>query len=162
MSAPGRIGIQRVPASATHALRHRVLRPHQPVYAGFPHEDDPDTGNFAAVDGHGMVIGCVTVHLEAPPPGVGNGGPPTAPGAAWRLRGMATAEAHRQQGVGSSLMAAAVAYIAERRGTLLWCRARLAAVPFYRNAGFVASGEPWEEPDIGPHVVMWRTIEPSS
>ena len=43
-------------------------------------------------------------------------------------------------------------------GTLLWANARLPALEFYRRAGFVTSGEPWTDPEIGPHVVITLTL----
>jgi GNAT superfamily N-acetyltransferase len=151
--------IRQVGASDTHALRQHVLRPHQTLAdMVYPGDDDPTTGHFAAIDDDGdddTVIGIVTVSRQPPPTPVGEHRPA---GDWWRLRGMATAEGHRGQGVGSALMAAAVAHVAAQGGKGLWCNARLPALAFYQRAGFVTVGEPWDEPDIGPHVVMWRAV----
>src|ERR1035441_2989632 len=45
-------------------------------------------------------------------------------------------------------------------GDLLWCNARVSAIAFYERAGFRTWGEQWVIAAHGPHVVMWRRIEP--
>jgi len=35
---------------------------------------------------------------------------------------------------------------------------RLVGERRYERAGFVTRGEPWDDPEIGPHVAMWRTV----
>jgi GNAT superfamily N-acetyltransferase len=116
----------------------------------------PDSGSFAAFDPSGTVIGCVTVHREPPPDAI----PQVGTGGSWRLRGMATADGHRRQGIGAALLTSAVAHVAAQGGTLLWCNARMPAVPFYRKGGFETAGQPWEVPELGPHIVMWRGVPP--
>ncbi len=150
--------IERVAPGEAYALRHRVLRPHLQVYGGMAGDGLPDAATFAAYDRSDGVIGCLTVHREPPPPSVDREAPGRPPEEWWRLRGMATEEGHRNQGIGSALLAAAVAYVAGQGGTGLWCTARTPAVPFYRRGGFESAGQPWEEPDIGPHLAMWRGV----
>jgi predicted GNAT family N-acyltransferase len=147
--------IVRVTAQETYPLRQQVLRPHQSIAeVGFPGEDDPATAHFAQRDAGGRIVGIVTVLRQDPP------APPITAEELlwWRLRGMATAEDHRGQGVGMALVQAAVAHVAAQQATGLWCNARLSAVGFYRKAGFVTTGEVWEEPGLGPHIRMWRPL----
>jgi len=133
-------------------LRHTVLRPHQrPEQVGLPADGEPDSGHYAAFDERGEIVGTAVVIREAPP-----WSPDLSP--AWRLRGMATADGFRRQGIGRAVLAAALAHVADHGGGLLWCTARLGAVEFYRQAGFVTHGEEWEEPNLGPHVAMSRTV----
>jgi GNAT superfamily N-acetyltransferase len=150
--------VRPVAAQTTYALRQQILRPHQSIAeVGFPGDDDPETGHFAAFAGAdadaGEPIGVVTV-LHQPPPLARIADPDRW----WRLRGMATVERHRRGGVGSALVDAALAHVAAHDGTGVWCHARLPAVEFYRRHGFVESGDPWDEPGLGPHVAMWRRI----
>jgi predicted GNAT family N-acyltransferase len=49
--------------------------------------------------------------------------------------------------------------VTDHGGGLLWCNARVPAINLYRRGGFVEHGEMWEDPDIGPHVVMWRLVQ---
>ncbi len=152
--------VERVTAEATYALRQEVLRPHQTIAeVAFPGDDDAETGHFAAfADADAGTsaadpIGIVTV-LHQPPPLAHIAEPERW----WRLRGMATVGRHRRGGVGSALVDAALGHVAAQGGAGVWCNARLPAVEFYRRHGFVESGDPWEEPALGPHVAMWRKV----
>ncbi len=71
---------------------------------------------------------------------------------------MATRDDVRNIGIGSAVLGRVIDYVAERGGGILWCNARLPAMNLYRRAGFVEQGDAWEDPDIGPHVVMWRFV----
>jgi len=147
--------VRRVEAAATRPLRRAVLRPHQRIEElVLPGDDDADTGHFAALL-DGRVVGTASVRAEAAPFPV-----PGTAGAVWRLRGMATEPALRGSGVGGRVLAAALGHVASSGGTLLWCNARTPARSFYERAGFVADGQPWDEPEIGPHVRMWRRVDP--
>ena len=145
-------GIHPVPARVTYPLRQRVLRPHQRLdQVAFPGDDDSGSAHFAAF-ADGGVAGVVSV-LRQPPP--------WAPDLArsWRLRGMATDERRRGHGIGAALLVEVVGHVRAAGGGLLWCHARTPALSFYRRAGFVTRGDPWVEPDIGPHVAMELTVE---
>ena len=105
----------------------------------------------------GVVAGSSSTLVVPPSTGVRH----VATGAAepaWRLRGMATAEPMRSSGVGTAVLAAVVDHVQSNGGGLLWCNARLPAVPFYERNGFTTRGESWVDPDIGPHVAMERTV----
>jgi len=144
------ISVQRVTAAETFPLRQRVLRPHEATDAFSSPPDDSDAAHFAALD-DGIVVGTAVVWREAPPW-------TRADERAWRLRGMATAEDKRRQGVGAALLRAVVDYVELHGGSLLWCSARTPARSFYEGAGFVSRGDVWDEPDIGPHVMMERQV----
>ncbi len=64
----------------------------------------------------------------------------------------------RGEGAGALVLDALVAHVAAHDGGLLWCNARTPVRSFYERAGFVARGEEWVDPEIGPHVVMWRRV----
>jgi GNAT superfamily N-acetyltransferase len=145
------VRVERVGAAETLALRQRVLRPHETIeQLSLPGDDDPDTGNFVALDGD-EVVGTASVRREAPP---------WAPDleSSWRLRGMATAESRRSQGVGTAVLDAVVEHVHSHGGGHLWCNARTPAVAFYRRSGFLTRGESWDEPMIGPHIAMERAV----
>jgi GNAT superfamily N-acetyltransferase len=147
--------VRKVAPEQTFALRHRVLRSHEPIEAlRLSSDEDPRAANFAALDGTGEVVGTAVVFPEPPPwdPGERD---------SWRLRGMATAEDWRSRGVGSAVLTAVVDHVADAGGCLLWCNARLPAVKFYERAGFERIGAEWEEPFIGPHVALQLKL-PSS
>jgi GNAT superfamily N-acetyltransferase len=135
------------------ALRKAVLRPHLPADDPFIMPDDhlPSTIGFGAVTDDDEVIAVARITPEAPPFDPEHVG-------GWRLRGMATSPELRNQGVGSAVLAGVVAHIAAGGGGILWCNARVTALGVYERAGMERWGEVWEEPYIGPHIVMWRRI----
>ncbi len=152
------IRVEKVHPRVTFALRQAVLRPHETLeQMALPGDDDPATAAFAALDEEGGVVGTVRV-APAPPPTVLSGVAPSgAP--CWQLRGMATRADSRSSGIGGRVLGAALAHVAAEGGGLLWCNARDGATAFYRREGFVEIGEPFDEPQIGRHFVMWRMVD---
>lgn len=144
--------VRRVPAAAVLPLRAAVLRPDQPLEAArFAEDDLPGTIHLAAFDA-GDVLGCGTV-FPAPYPGA-----PPVEGAAWRLRGMATAPSARGRGHGHRVLVGAVEAVRAEGGALIWCHARVAADAFYDRAGLRADGPEFVVPERGPHRLRWIAI----
>jgi len=152
--------VRRVEPQATWALRQAVLRPHQSIeQVGLGDEGDGELVAYAAVDpATEEAVSTATVRREPPPFDPGAVSAAGAP--AWRLRGMATREDRRRTGIGGRVLSAVIEHVATSGGGLLWCNARLPARALYERAGFVTVGEPWDDPDIGPHIVMWRLVAP--
>ncbi|MDQ4090113.1 MAG: GNAT family N-acetyltransferase, partial [Actinomycetota bacterium] len=59
---------------------------------------------------------------------------------------------------GAALLAGCVEHVAGAGGSELWCNARMAAVGFYRRAGFEVVSEEFDVPGIGAHVVMTKPM----
>lgn len=153
--------VRRLPIERTLELRRAVLRPHLPEHEPYVTPDDhlPTTIAFGAVTPEDLVICVARLTPEVPP--FQYGGAPDRCAGSWRLRGMATSFACRGLGVGSAVMAALIAHVGQAGGGVLWCNARVAAVSFYERSGLRRWGGEWQEPEIGPHVVMWREVAPS-
>lgn len=145
--------VQQVPVERTRALRKAVLRPYLPADDPYVMPDDhlPTTIAFGAVTAHDDLLGVARIAPQAPPFDALHE-------RSWRLRGMATSPEVRNMGVGSALLAGLVAHIAGIGGGILWCNARVTALGLYERGGLQRWGEVWEEPDSGPHIVMWREI----
>lgn len=156
--------IEQIPTPASYALRQAVLRPHQPIAEMAWEEDgEPAATTFGALDSDGAVVGVVTVYLKPAPFDPDEAGVRSGAGSketTWRLRGMAVRPDLQGHGIGSSLVAAVIDHVAERGCDLIWCNARHSAISFYEKAGFAGFGEEFVLPTIGPHIVMWRLIEP--
>jgi GNAT superfamily N-acetyltransferase len=150
------IRVETVAPETTLPLRWRVLRPHLDLaqIAPWPGERDPGTVHLAARSADGEVVG--TAALVRAPFGLL---PERAD--ARQLRGMATAEGLRGRGIGAAVLTAAIAQVASEGGGLIWCKARVPARRFYERAGFTAVGAEWNEPNTGPHLMMWREVPPS-
>ncbi len=141
------IDVGPIAAAETWPLRKQVLRPHQGgdavVLAG---DDDPRAAHIGARDARGAIVGIATISPQDCP---------WAPERdAWRLRGMATADELRGTGVGARVLGAALRHAREHGAALVWCNARVGALDFYVRAGFVAAGERYVDPVLGPHVPM--------
>lgn len=135
-----------VAAEVIRPLRWRVLRPDQPfAEAVYPGDDAPDTFHVAVRSG-GDVLACASFYREPAPDGREG----------WRLRGMASATPGR--GYGSTALTFGLAEVQRRGGRLVWCNARLPAVPFYQRHGFTVTSAEFEIPPIGRHVVMERVL----
>ena len=145
--------VQRVPVERTRALRKAVLRPYLPADDPYVMADDhlPSTVAFGAVTPDGEIVGVARITPEPPPFDA-------ARERSWRLRGMATSPEVRNMGVGSGVLDGLVAHISGIGGGILWCNARIAARGLYERGGLQPWGEVWDEPRIGPHIVMWRNI----
>ena len=77
---------------------------------------------------------------------------------AYRLRGMATHPNFRRKGLGKDLMQSAFTHLLQQQADLLWCKARLVAIPFYRSLGFQIIGEQYDIEGIGPHYTMYKLL----
>lgn len=147
--------VERVPVADTYPLRALVLRNGgPPESARVPGDDHPEVATYAVRDASGGIICCVGLFPERCPDLPGDARP------GWRIRGMATAPGLRGQGVGSTVLAAALDHVRHAGGGLAWCNARTPARTLYERAGFRVIGEEWEDPEIGPHVRMWREVDP--
>ncbi len=161
------VRVEEVPLAATADLRRRVLRPtarpDEPTWSSVP---VPGSATFAVLLGAGAgaaassgtagePVVTVTVMPEPCPWRAGAAAP-------WRLRGMATAEGWRGRGIGRLALDAAVDHVTRAGADLLWCNARLAAVPFYERAGFVVEGPEFDVVGIGPHrpLALPRSARP--
>jgi GNAT superfamily N-acetyltransferase len=149
-----------VPAWTTWPLRQEVLRPGRAVRdCIYPGEDAPTAAHGAVLQrslppgGDLGVLAVGVVLFEPPPwdPGCEDG---------WRLRGMATRADARRRGFGRQILDLLIGHVADRGGGLLWCNARTPALHLYERADFLPRGDVFELPEIGPHLLMWRIVEP--
>ena len=76
----------------------------------------------------------------------------------YRLRAMATDPDYRRMHAGRLLIDFAVERLRNENIQVLWCDARLIAVPFYESLGFNKEPDVYDVPLIGPHHFMWRAL----
>lgn len=76
----------------------------------------------------------------------------------YRLRAMATDPDYRRMHAGEQLISFACEELCKRGIPVLWCDARLVAVPFYEGIGFSKFDDVYEVPLIGPHHFMWKEL----
>ena len=146
------VEIRPAPLDEVRVLRHLVLRPHQrPEQIIYEHDDDTDALHLGAyVDGALVAIASVT--REPAPPVL------RASGDAWRIRGMATLTEHRGGGVGGELLERCVDHARSNGATLVWLNGRTPARAFYQRHGFAVTGDVFEPPNLGPHLLFSRAL----
>ena len=136
-----------ISAEETLPLRLAVLRPGLPRESALFAEDSRAVHFGAFAEG---VLVCIASLLQENLPG----NTPTG----WRLRGMATAQIARGRGAGSAILQTCSDYATQRGGAILWCNARSEAAAFYAKNGFAIRGDEFEIAGVGPHFVMWKTL----
>lgn len=117
------------------------------VSARFDGDDADDTRHFGAFSPTANLAcaSCMNADLEGQP--------------AWQLRGMATHEEYRSQGLGTRLLTFMETQLSDPdRPALLWCNARVGAVGFYQQAGWETVSDVFEIAGVGPHRKMVKTL----
>jgi GNAT superfamily N-acetyltransferase len=145
------LAVRRISAFETRQLRHRVLWPHLSspevcVIDIDEREDAFHVGVFA--DERLISIGSFFA-MESPR---------LAIQPQYRLRAMATDAEFRRLHAGDTLIQFALQELGLRGVVVLWCDARLVAVPFYEQLGFKKFDDVYEVPLIGPHHFMWKEV----
>jgi len=144
-----------VDAVRVRSLRHRVLRAHQPVeQVVWRGDDDPLALHVAAVDraaaGGGEPRAVATIAPDPHPDRPRRGD--------WRVGGMATDPAWRGRGLAAALLDRLLEHATGHDGVRAWCFARVAARSLYVRAGFRAEGDVFDLGDLGPHLLMSRSL----
>lgn len=144
------ITVQRILATDTIPLRHRVLRPHMTVKdCVYPGDDLPTTFHFGAFS-DGVLATVLSAVLESSPVFKEN--------VQFRFRAMATDPRFHRKGFAKAVVLASEEEIRNRSGELIWFNAREAAFGFYEKMGYRYYGDFFEMPGIGLHKIMWKRL----
>ena len=143
--------VRRTSLDEIFALRHAVLRPGRPLEtAAFGGDDEPSTVHLGAYDG-GMLVCCATL-MQRPFEGEDAG----------QLRGIATHPESARRGIGTAVVRVVEAIVGDEwRSRVVWCNARTSALGFWTRVGWEVVSAEFVIPDVGPHVVMRRTLRRS-
>ena len=142
--------IKKVNAFDIRKIRHRNLRQGKPFSTtAYKKDNEKKTFHLACIHNN-ITISCATFYPE------NNKFFPNEK--SYRLRGMATDTEYRKRGIGKKILLQAFEEIKKKKGTLLWCNARLIAVEFYKKLGLQTIGKEFDIPDIGPHYLMYKKM----
>ena len=143
--------IQLVSSEQVYALRKEVLRPHLPIEESI-YPTDFEEGTFH-VGGfiNDELVSNFSFNVDQSPYFEGK--------EQYRLRGMATKEAYRSQGIGAQLVEFGIEELLDRKVEVVWCNARSTALRFYEKLGFKKYGEEFDLPNIGPHFVYAKILK---
>jgi hypothetical protein len=142
--------VRRATLADIFALRHAELRPGLPLDAArFDGDDETETQHFAAFrPDDPEPVGCASLMAR-----------PWQGEPAFQLRGMATRAALVRRGIGTALLGGVEwAVCAATPVRILWCHARLAALPFYRRSAWEVVSDVFDIPSVGPHHTMVRRL----
>jgi len=78
-------------------------------------------------------------------------------GTVFQFRKFAVAANQQNQGIGTGLLQYVIIFCQQQQGTLLWCNARVNAIPFYEKLGFKVAGQPFEQ-NNNAYVKMEKSI----
>jgi ribosomal protein S18 acetylase RimI-like enzyme len=131
--------VRPVAVEQTRALRQAVLRPYLTVEQMIESEPTKAFAAGAFEDDRLVAVGLIGAEGE--------------PGA-WRIRGMAAAPELRGRGAGSAVLESLLEHARAQGGSRAWASVRIPARTLYERAGFVTISDEYEEPKIGPHVLM--------
>ena len=67
-------------------------------------------------------------------------------------------QSHRNQNLGKQLLKACINHAIHHKADVIWCNARIKAVPFYKREGFKIIGDEFDIPNIGPHYLMAKNL----
>ncbi|RDX35670.1 GNAT family N-acetyltransferase [Kangiella sp. HD9-110m-PIT-SAG07] len=142
-----KITIKSVDIEDIYPLRHQVLRSGQPIETCYyPEDERAGVFHIAAYIGDD-IVGIASFYPEQQKV--------LKAQQSWRLRGMATAESVRGQGVGKAILLEGIEYCRQKGADLLWCNARASASGFYCKLNFAILGEAFIIDNIGPHYLMY-------
>lgn len=148
--AAGAVVVRLATLAEIIALRHAELRPGLARDAAhFDGDDETATRHFAAfLSDDPFPAGCASFMAR-----------PWHDEPAYQLRGMATRATLVRRGIGAALLRFAGPAVCTDSGVrLLWCNARVAAVPFYRRVGWEIASDVFDIPTVGPHHAMIRRL----
>ncbi len=145
-------GVFQIPSSEARDLKKKILKPPQASNSHyFSYEEDPTCWSLAyKLQDH--IVTVASFYIESHML--------LSAGAPYRLRGMATDTNYQGQGYGEKVLLKAFEILETKRCDLLWCNARMRAVPFYSKLGFQTIGDVFEIEGIGPHKVMYKRFNP--
>ena len=143
--------IVEITAADTHDLRRRVLRDGTPsdvlVWEG---DTDPTTFHLGVREVDTVIAISTWLRRRYPDRPADD---------AFQLRGMATEPTRRGTGVSSRLLLAGLDRCAAEGATLVWARARVAALSFYARHGFEPVGPEYTDLTTGlRHRNILRTV----
>ena len=139
--------IKIISSQETHDIRQKVLWPH--IQDGnYSLDIDHNTNTFHL----GTIFNKKIISIGT---FVQEKNPKFSATSQYRLRAMATDEKYRFLGAGKSLFLEAVKILKRKKIDLLWCDARIHAIPFYTSLKMKSINEIYEIINIGQHKTMY-------
>ncbi|MES2429201.1 MAG: GNAT family N-acetyltransferase [Bacteroidota bacterium] len=143
--------IKFISVEETLPLRNSVLREGKltPNEMRYP-TDNADSGFHLGYYIKGELVSILSIHPQNYKQFIGEG---------YQMRGVATVEKYRGEGIGTRMLNFAIVYLRGQKANYIWCNGRKKALKFYLNAGFEIVSPEFELPPAGPHHVLYAKIQ---
>lgn len=143
--------VKQIDAKDTYRIRNKILRPNQDISSCIFEGDEDEMSFHLGAYLDGKLASVASFFMQKSDLFENE--------YQFRLRGMATVQEHQGKGLSKALLQTAFNLIKRNNVDLLWCNARVTAEGFYENCGFEKSGEYFDIPEIGKHIIMYKKID---
>ncbi|WP_299210961.1 GNAT family N-acetyltransferase [uncultured Dokdonia sp.] len=141
--------LKQITAEETWPVRHPVLRKGRPLEDVYMEADEKPSTFHVGMYHRDTIVGVASFMEDEKDYFTGK---------QHRLRGMAVLPEYRKKGIAELLLKKGENMLQTKGCTLLWFNARIAAVSFYKNLGYVTVGSEFDIPLVGPHFLMKKEL----
>lgn len=142
--------IKIIPTELTYKVRQPVLRPGKPIESCFFDGDDLHSTVHFGLFIDSDLLGVVSIFKNSSPFFSYNN--------QYQIRGMAVLDTQQGKGLGGLLIKKVEEYLSQTNTEIIWFNARESAVNFYKKMEYSVTGEPFEIPNIGKHIIMYKKL----
>jgi len=140
--------IKKISSTETFSVRHPVLRKGKPLESCHFDGDNLETTQHFGLYLDEELVGIISLFKKSNPDFKENN--------QYQIRGMAVLEDHRKKDFGKALIRYSEEQCKNQNVDLIWFNARIEASGFYEKMGYQKIGVPFEIPDVGEHIVMFK------
>ena len=144
------IVVKQILASETVNIRHQVLRVGKLLESCLFDNDDLNTTVHFGIFKSNVLHGVVSIFAQQ--------NPIFESSSQFQMRGMAILPDIQGQGFGQLLLKFAENHQKSLKKSFIWFNARITAMMFYKKMGYLLHGEPFDIPNVGLHVLMYKNI----
>ena len=140
--------IKKIAATETYSVRLPVLRKGKPIESCHFDGDDLESTQHFGLYLSQELVGIISLFKKS--------NSTFSKKNQYQIRGMAVLENYRKKDFGKALIIHIEEECKNQGVNLLWFNARMEAVGFYETMGYQKEGTPFEIPDVGEHIVMFK------
>lgn len=144
------IEIKEIPAEATYGIRKSILRKGMSLPHKMAGDEDKDSLHLGVFLKDKIV--CVGSFMKSRSQLFQEQDQ-------YQLRGMASDADAQGKGYGKLLLREAEQILKNRSVKMIWCNARVTAIPFYIKLGYHIKGDEFDVPQVGRHMVLYTYLE---
>jgi GNAT superfamily N-acetyltransferase len=140
--------IKKIAAKETFSVRLPVLRKGKPIESCRFEGDDLETTQHFGLYLSQELVGIISLFKK--------NNTTFSEKNQYQIRGMAVLKNHRKKNFGKALIIHSEEECKNQGIDLIWFNARMEAIGFYEKMGYQKEGIPFDIPDVGEHIVMFK------